>query len=109
MLVSLAWLAYVPIPFFAFIPALAEKHGRFERFHAWQGGLQTAFLFTGLILIGLLGRASNAGGFVKFIGVIAALWIVANLVALGFGLTGALRGQYGRIRPAFDVLTMLGR
>lgn len=106
---SLAWLAYVPLPFFAFIPAYAEPHGRFERFHAWQGGVLTALFYVGLILIGLFGKVSNAGGFQQFVGVVSALWMLACLVGLAFGIVGALKGRFGRVRPVSDLLTMLGR
>lgn len=106
---SLAWLAYVPFPGFAFIPAFAAPFGRFERYHAWQGGVLTAILYTGLILIGLLGKAGNSSGFLQFIGILAALWLLVCLVGAGFGAAGALAGKFGRVRPVWDLLTALGR
>lgn len=106
---SLAWLAYVPIPGLAFIPAFAAPYGRLERYHAWQGGLLTALLYTGLVLIGLLEKTSTSGGFLQFIGILAAIWLLVCLTGAGFGVAASFTGKFARIRPVWDLLRVLGR
>lgn len=91
------------------MPALAEGHDRFARFHAWQGGALVGLLWLGLILIGLLGRASDGEGFQTFIGVVSLFWLMAGFTGIGFGIAGAARGLHNRVRPVYDVLALFGR
>ncbi len=106
---SLAWLAYIPVPGLALVPAWVDGQDRLTRFHAWQGGALVLLFWVGLILIGFLGRASDAGGFQTFVGTLSLGWIVAALVGMVWGIVASARGEYQRIRPVYDVLALFGR
>jgi hypothetical protein len=79
------------------------------RYHAWQGGTLTLLLWTALVLLGLLGRASDAEGLRTAIGAVSLLVLLAALAGFVFGAIGATRGLFVRVRPVWDLLAALGR
>lgn len=107
--VSLAWLAYVPVPGLALVPALARPDDRFHRYHARQGGWFVGLWWLGLILWGLLIRLSEADGYRTVLGAWTMLWILAGLAGAGFGAAWSTLGVYGRLRPVWDLLVALKR
>ncbi len=105
---SVAWIAYVPLPGLAFVPALAAPKDRLARYHAWQGGLLVSLLYAWLFLWGLAARpASDAARDV--LGMMAGLGLLAGLVGLVWGAVGSALGRYVRIRPVWDLLRFAGR
>lgn len=104
-----AWLTYVPVPGLAWLVAFAAPRDRALRYHAWQGGTLTLLLWSLLVVIGLIGRASEAAAFRSVIGVVSLLVILAALAGMVFGAVGAARGLFVRVRPVWDLLAAVGR
>lgn len=106
---SLAWLAYVPVPGLAVAAAFSARDDPRTRYHAWQGGMLVGLLWIGLLLIGLLGQASGNPGFQTTIGALSLAWLAAGLGGIVYGAVGATRGLYVRVRPVWDLLAALQR
>lgn len=106
MHMSLGWIAYLPIPGLFLVPWLAQPRDRNARFHAWQGGLLVGLLWVVLILLGLLGRASDASGFQLFIGAVTLIVLIAYFIGALVGALAAGRDRFVRIRPVYDILAL---
>lgn len=106
---SLAWLAYVPVPGLFLIPAWLAPDDRFTRYHARQGGWLVGLLWLGLVVWGLMARASDADGYQAFIGLVTMLWLLGGLAGATAGIVGTVQGRYLRVRPVWDLLAALGR
>lgn len=66
-------------------------------------------IYLGLILFGLLARASSASAFQAIIGAFSLVWLLAGAAGIGLGIVGAVTGRYVRVRGAWDVLALLRR
>jgi hypothetical protein len=107
--VSLAWIAYLPVPGLALVPALARPLDRFHRYHARQGGWAVVAWWLGLLLWGVLAMASEASVYRVIIGSFTMAWLVAGVAMVAFGVVWSVTGRYGRLRPVWDVLSLLRR
>jgi uncharacterized membrane protein len=107
--VSLGWIAYLPVPGLSIIPWLGQGTDRNARFHAWQGGLLVAMLWLVLIVLGVLVQAAPTEGLRLILGAITLMVLVAYLIAALLGGITAARDRYIRIRPVYDLLTLMKR
>ncbi len=103
------WLSYLPIPGVGIIAVWTAPEDPHVRFHAWQGSVLVLAAYVVLIVLGLLGRISDAGWYAATIGLLAGVWFLAVIVGLVWGIVAAARGRYDRIRPVWDVLSALRR
>lgn len=105
---AVAWLAYVPVPGLAAVAVLAAPRDRLARYHAWQGGLLVGAAYVWLAAWGF--AAAAAGDAVRgVVSVMAGLGLAAFAAGALWGLGGAARGRYVRVRPVWDALRALGR
>jgi uncharacterized membrane protein len=106
---SIGWLSYVPIPGLAVVTALAAKHDRLARFHAWQGGTLVIGLYLATALLGFVGRLVDATWWRTVWGLLVGLLLVAAVVGMAVGIAGAARGRHVRVRPVWDLLRIVGK
>lgn len=102
---SVAWVAYVPVPGLALVPAYAARGDRLARYHARQGGLLVLLLYGVLLALGLAGQA--APGAQDALAAAAAPFLILGVAGLAWGMLGALRGRFTRVRPAWDLCALL--
>lgn len=107
--VSVAWLAYLPLPGLAVVPALVHGDDRLARFHAWQGGVLVVIVWILLAILGALLKVSDASGYQGFIGFLALVVLIAYIVAASIGIVAVVREQFVRVRPVYDVLALVNR
>jgi hypothetical protein len=107
--VSLVWIAYLPIPGLGLVPALARPDDRFHRYHAHQGGWAVVAWWLGLLLLGSLAMVSEATAYRIIVGSLTMAWLVAGVAMVAFGVVWSVTGRFGRMRPVWDVLSLLGR
>lgn len=105
----LAWLAYVPIPGLALVPVAVHPGDRLTRFHAWQGTIAVLGLVAWLLVIGLLARLSDADAYRTTLGIVSGLGLLAGLVQLGWGIASAALGRFQRLRPWWDLASLVRR
>ncbi|HUR63108.1 MAG TPA: hypothetical protein VM241_01365 [Candidatus Thermoplasmatota archaeon] len=98
---AVAWVAYLPIPGLGWVPALAAPHDPLARYHARQGGLLVGLLYVFLLAIGLLGLALPAAE--KPLALLAAPVLLLGAAGMAWGILGALRARYVRVRPVWDL------
>lgn len=108
MRMSLGWIAYIPVPGLFIVPWLVQPDDRNARFHAWQGGLLVGLLWILLILLGLLGRASDGQGFQLFIGAVTLMVLLGYILGALVGGIAAGRDRFVRVRPVYDLLSLRG-
>lgn len=101
----MAWVAYVPVPGLALVPAWAAPHDPLARFHARQGGLLVGALYLALLGIGLLAQALPAA--TDALALAAAPVLLLGLAGIAWGMAGALRSRYARVRPVWDLCAAL--
>lgn len=106
---GLAWLGYLPIPGLALLAVLAAPRDRLVRYHAWQASVLVVGLLAVLILVGMLSLASEARAFRTILGLLSGLVMLAAFVQMGWGAVAAAQGRYVRLRPAWDVASLLRR
>ncbi len=106
---SLGWIAYLPLPGLALVPALVERYSRNARFHAWQGGALVVLLWVVLILLGLLARISGGEAMEAIIGTVTLLVMIAYLVGAITGAIAAGRDRYIRVRPVYELVALIKR
>lgn len=104
---SWAALAYLPVPGWQFVPALAAPADRLVRFHAWQAGVQALLLWLVLLALGL--ATPERGGAARTLGLVAGLWLALNLALMAGAAWGAGRGRWARVQPAAALLSLLGK
>ncbi len=103
---TLAWLAYVPVPGIQLVPVLVRPDDPHVRFHAWQGFLT---VLAGWMTIVALGLLAALGGIMALIAGTLAAWALVLLVAvLVWAAMGAAAGRYPRIPGAFQVASAIG-
>lgn len=105
--VAVPWLSYIPVPGMAFVAVWADPDDRLTRYHAWQGGLLVVAVYVLLISLGLLVRLSDAAGYLATMGLLSGLLLLGGLAGIVWGMVGALRRRYVRVRPVWDVLASL--
>jgi hypothetical protein len=99
-------LGYLPVPGLFLVPWLAAPYDPLARFHARQGGLLVGLLLAKLLALGLLGQALGPGGR-DIVAAVAAVVLVLALAGMAWGLVGALRGRFTRVRPIWDLCALL--
>lgn len=99
---SVAWVAYLPFPGTFLVPLLAAPDARLARYHAWQGGATVGILYALLLAVGWLDPALP--GVMQGV---AAVVVMLGLVAIIWGLVGAARGRFVRVRGVWDLLASL--
>jgi hypothetical protein len=104
---AVAWVAYLPLPGLGLVPAWAAPHDPLARYHARQGGVLVGLLYALLLGIGLLGQAFPGAS--PAIAIVAAPVLLLGLAGILWGLAGALRARYVRVRPAWDLCALLWR
>jgi hypothetical protein len=102
---AVAWVAYVPVPGLGLVPALAAPHDPLARFHARQGGLLVALLYLLLLGVGFLGQALPDAQ--APVAALAAAILLLGVAGIAWGLFGALRSRYLRVRPVWDLCSAL--
>ncbi|MCA1820137.1 MAG: hypothetical protein LC620_08855, partial [Halobacteriales archaeon] len=75
------------------------------RYHARQGGLLVALLYALLLAVGLAGQAAPAAA--DALAVVAAPFLLLGLAGAAWGMAGALRSRYARVRPVWDLCALL--
>lgn len=103
----MAWLAYVPVPGLALVPALLHPESRLARYHAWQGTATVLGLIGFLLVMGLLARLSDASAYRTAMGFVAGLGLLLGLGQCGWGMVAAALGRFARIRPWWDAVAAL--
>jgi hypothetical protein len=102
---AVAWAAYLPLPGLGLVPALAAPHDPLARYHARQGGLLVGLLYVLLLAIGLLGQAMPDAE--PMLAIAAAPVLLLSLLGIAWGILGALRARYVRVRPVWDLCAAL--
>jgi hypothetical protein len=98
---AVAWVAYLPLPGLDLVPAWAAPHDPLARYHARQGGVLVGLLYVLLLAIGFLGQAMPDAS--PIIAIVAAPVLLLGLAGIAWGIFGALRARYVRVRPAWDI------
>lgn len=104
---AVSWLSYVPVPGTAFLAVWAAPEDPLTRFHAWQGGTLVAAAYAVVIGLGFLVRVSDATVYQAIMGAVTLAAVIAILTGIGLGIVGAVRGQYVRVRPVWDLVSAL--
>ncbi|HEX2065759.1 MAG TPA: hypothetical protein VHI93_03005 [Candidatus Thermoplasmatota archaeon] len=104
---AVAWVAYLPVPGLGLVPALAAPRDPLARYHARQGGLLVLLLYVLLLGVGLASRAAPQAQ--HSLALAAAGVLLLGLVGMAWGLVGAARGRYVRVRPVWDLCAVLWR
>lgn len=104
---AVPWLSYVPVPGLPFVAVLAAPDDPLTRFHAWQGGVLVGLAYVLLIVLGLLARLSQAPAFLATMGLLSGLALLGAVAAMGWGIVGAARRRYVRVRPVWDLLAAM--
>ena len=103
-----ACLAYVPVPGVAALAALVAPRERFVRYHAWQGGTLVVLAYAWVFVWGVAASAT-AGTLQSAFGMVAGVGLLAALASAIWGLVGAARGRFTRVRPVWDLLASLDK
>jgi hypothetical protein len=98
---AVAWVAYLPIPGLGLVPAWAAPHDPLARYHARQGGLLVALLYVLLLAVGFMAQTAPAAK--DALAIVAAPILLLGLAGSAWGILGALRARYVRIRPVWDL------
>ncbi len=107
--VSVPWLSYLPLPGLALVATWADPDDPLTRYHAWQGGTLVILAYAWIVVLGFLLGASDAAAFQATIGLASGLGVIAALIGMVWGIVAAARKRYTRIRPVWDLLTVLRR
>jgi hypothetical protein len=102
---AVAWVAYLPLPGLGLVPAWTAPHDPLARYHARQGGLLVALLYAVLLALGLAGQAMPAAA--DALAATAAPFLLLGLAGIAWGMAGALRSRYARVRPVWDLCALL--
>jgi hypothetical protein len=103
---AVAWVAYVPLPGLGLVPAWAAPHDPLARYHARQGGLLVVLLYALLLGVGFLGQALPDDA-KPFVALLAATVLLLGLAGIAWGAMGALRARYVRVRPVWDLCSVI--
>lgn len=104
---AVAWVAYLPLPGLGLVPAWSAPHDPLARYHARQGGLLVGLLYAALLLLGILAQA--APGTKDVLALLAAPVLLFGIAGMGWGIAGALRSRYVRVRPVWDLCAAIWR
>lgn len=105
----MAWIAYLPLPGAALVGVFTEPEDPHTRYHAWQGTTWVVLGYITLVALGSLARLSSTGGFVTVMGFLVGAVLSIWMGGLVWGILSAAMGRFARLRPAWDLLVLLGR
>ena len=104
---SVAWMSYVPLPGLALLAVALDSRSRLTRYHAWQGTFTVLGLLAYLLVMGLLARLSEVGGYRTTLGALAGIGLLAGLAQCGWGMVAASMVRFIRIRPWWNLAVLV--